>query len=279
MNENYRGRFAPSPSGPLHAGSLVAAIASYLAARARGGYWFVRMDDIDSSRTRPGAEQAILAELHRLGLNHDGPVRRQSTRLQRYAEALSALRAKNAVFDCACSRKEVGRKPYPGTCRGGLAAGRKSRSVRLRVNDEPLRFTDAARGLITCDLPTTTGDFIVRRADGVYAYHLVTVIDDSDENVSHVVRGADLLASTGPQLYLGRTLALPAAQYCHVPVLCDAHGRKLSKQNHAPATCNEPAVRLWRETLRFLGLEPPAWRPTAGLEAIKRWALERWTVD
>jgi glutamyl-Q tRNA(Asp) synthetase len=230
----YRGRFAPSPSGPLHDGSLVAAMASYLDALAHQGRWLLRIEDIDTPRVVPGADRYILQQLQALGMHwHEEPVW-QSQRLGLYQSAFSTLLQNKQVYGCACTRRELppdGR--YPGTCRHGLAPGKQARAWRFRVPDGIERFTDRWYGPQEQDVQAYAGDFIIRRADGLWAYQLVVVIDDADQGISHIVRGADLLDSTARQRILARSLGYACPSTMHVPLVLDEHGRKLSKQNHA----------------------------------------------
>lgn len=244
--DRYRGRFAPSPTGPLHAGSLVAALASWLDARAHDGEWLVRIDDLDAPRTVPGADQAIVAALKAYGLAWDGALVYQSERQAAYRAAFERLRAAGLVYPCSCTRKEIvdsitsvrepGREAvYPGTCRNGVRSGRAPRAWRVRVDAARIVFTDRARGVKEDDLARTTGDFVLLRADGQWAYQLAVVVDDADAGVTHVVRGADLLDSTPRQLYLADRLGLARPQYLHVPVVANQAGEKLSKQSGAVA--------------------------------------------
>lgn len=275
-NRAYAGRFAPSPSGPLHHGSLVAAIASYLDARANGGRWYLRIDDVDAPRTVAGADRVIITELERLGLVHDGPIQFQSERLKHYRSALASLREAGACFNCGCTRREVVGGPYPGTCADGLAPGRDPRSVRVRVPNHPVTYMDVEHGPQSVDLNLTSGHFVIRRADGLFAYHLASVLDDDDLGVTHVVRGQDLEDSAAPQTHLIKLLQLDDVSYRHVPIVMGPDGRKLSKQNHAPATLDDEVVGLWRQTLQRLSLDPPAWQRNDSLQAIERWAVDHW---
>jgi glutamyl-Q tRNA(Asp) synthetase len=268
---SYIGRFAPSPSGPLHFGSLVAALASYLDAKAARGEWRVRIEDLDAPRAQAGAAEEILRTLERLGLEWDGPVLRQSTRLDRYRDVLDDLARRGFAYDCGCSRREIedsalgldGGLVYPGTCRHGLAPGRKARALRLRTHDTPIGFDDALQGRIEQRLETAVGDFVLRRADGIVAYQLAVVVDDMDQGISHVVRGADLLESTPRQLHLQRLLGAPEPRYAHVPLAVNAQGEKLSKQTGArPLDLADPRAELARAR-RFLG------------QGEEGWALER----
>src|SRR3954470_13502797 len=261
------GRFAPSPTGPLHLGSLVAAVGSWLFARREGGRWLVRMEDLDTPRAVGGSADEILRALERYGLSWGGDVVYQSRRIALYDEALNALRAKNLVYDCGCSRADlqraasapVGREPvYPGTCRDGLPPGRIARAVRFRTSHEVICFDDAIRGPIEEDVAAETGDFVIRRADGVYAYQLAVVVDDAAQGVTQVVRGADLLTSTARQIALQRALGLPAPSYAHLPLVVNADGSKLGKRDGALPLPSLDSDRV-RETLAFaltfLGVE------------------------
>jgi glutamyl-Q tRNA(Asp) synthetase len=256
----YRGRFAPSPTGPLHFGSLVAAVASYADALAAGGAWLVRLEDVDVPRARKGAADAILAALERLGFEWEGAVWRQSTRTADYEEALGRLNDAGLVYPCACTRSERARDPvgpigeriYPGVCAGGIAkhrAGRSARAIRVRVPSTPIAFTDRLQGVIEQSLARDVGDFVVRRSDGFFAYQLAVVVDDAAQRITDVVRGADLIASTPRQIFLQRALGMPAPRYLHVAVALDAHGHKLSKQAGARALPDAPVAALcaaWR---------------------------------
>ncbi|HSS69401.1 MAG TPA: tRNA glutamyl-Q(34) synthetase GluQRS [Casimicrobiaceae bacterium] len=261
----YRGRYAPSPTGPLHFGSLVAAVASYCDARAAGGEWLLRIEDVDLPRSQRGADAAILATLERYGFAWDGPVVRQSARTGLYAAAVLQLRESGDVYECACSRRELetaaigagGERVYPGTCRDGIPAerhGRAQRALRVRVGRERVEFRDRLQGPQSQDLARDVGDFVVRRADGLYAYQLAVVVDDALQEVTHVVRGADLLASTPRQIFLQRRLGHPALSYLHVPVAINATGEKLSKQTGAAPLQDDPAPALFA-AWRFLGQE------------------------
>jgi len=250
------GRFAPSPTGPLHFGSLVAALASWLDARAAGGRWLLRIEDLDRPRVVPGAAEEIQRALESLGLYWDGAIVFQSQRTALYEEALRRLREK--TYWCGCSRREIadsaislgadGATVYRGTCRDGLPPGKTARALRVRTDGEPIRFVDRVQGPQTQDVELEVGDFILRRADGPIAYQLAVVVDDAEQGVTDVVRGADLLDSTARQILLQRLLELPAPRYLHVPVAIDAAGDKLSKQSGAL-----PAAPTIRKALAFLG--------------------------
>jgi glutamyl-Q tRNA(Asp) synthetase len=268
VSNPYIGRFAPSPTGPLHAGSLVAAVASYLDARVHQGLWLVRIEDIDEGRSVPGAAESILALLRTLGMDPDGEVVWQSRRKHLYQAAFDRL-AQHA-YPCGCNRREIadsrlgvgpdGAAIYPGTCREGLAPGRSARALRLRVpgeGEDVIEFTDRFAGTIRQRLSSESGDFVLKRADGYWAYQLAVVVDDADQAVTDIVRGADLLDSTPRQIYLQRLLGVPTPRYLHVPVVRNASGEKLSKQTGALAVLpgdEAGAVAALLEAARFLGL-------------------------
>ncbi|HEX7052429.1 MAG TPA: tRNA glutamyl-Q(34) synthetase GluQRS [Burkholderiales bacterium] len=271
----YIGRFAPSPTGPLHFGSFVAALASWLDARAAGGRWLVRIEDLDRPRLQPGAADDILRTLDALGLHWDGEVLYQSRREALYREALERLRGE--TYWCGCSRREIadsslalaadGARIYPGTCRGGLAPGRTARALRLRVPAQVIRFVDRVQGPQAQALADEVGDFVLWRADGMFAYQLAVVVDDAAQGVSDVVRGADLLDSTARQIYLQRLLGVATPRYLHVPAALNARGEKLSKQTGAPPLDARRRGEALAAALRFLG-QPPA----ASLdEAVRNW--------
>ena len=267
----YTGRFAPSPTGPLHFGSLVAAAGSYLHARRAGGEWRVRIEDVDTERNVPGAEAEILRALEAYGFEWDGPVLRQTDRLEAYAAALDALRQSGQSFACACSRSEVERASqalglpravdggvvYPGTCRSGLSPDRVPRAWRLRVPDpghDEVSFVDERLGSVTQHLASEVGDFVLKRADGPFAYQLAVVVDDAYQGVTHVVRGSDLLDSTPRQIWLQRCLGVPTPHYLHLPLVLADDGQKLSKQTKAtPLPLDRPEKTL-QSAFSFLGL-------------------------
>lgn len=262
------GRFAPSPTGPLHFGSLIAAVGSYCQARRGGGRWLLRMDDLDAPRVVPGAAAGILATLETLGFRWDGEVLWQSRRAEAYRAALEQLRRDGMLYDCACSRREIlasaphpGEEGpvYPGTCRNGLPAGRPARAIRIRVPEQEVGFRDEVFGWCGQNLAREVGDFVLRRADGVYAYQLAAVVDDAACGVTQVVRGADLLGSTPRQLFLARSLGVPVPEYLHLPLATTPAGEKISKR-HEPA--DDPLAGRGGEmifrALRWLGQPAPA---------------------
>ncbi|MGE0486532.1 MAG: tRNA glutamyl-Q(34) synthetase GluQRS [Gammaproteobacteria bacterium] len=276
MTSPPTGRFAPSPTGPLHFGSVVTALASYLDARSRGGRWLLRIDDLDPPREAPGAADGILATLVALGLEWDGEVTWQSRRGEAYRDALSRLADTGVSFPCACTRATVGKGPYPGTCRNGLPPGRRARAVRVRVGATCVGFEDRVQGNVTRTLAEQGGDFIVRRADGLIAYHLAVVVDDAAAGITDVVRGVDLLDTTPQQIHLQRQLGLSTPTYAHLGVVLGPDGHKLSKQTGArPVLPAAAALAAWA-ALDFLGLSPPVAARGAPAAELLQWALPRW---
>jgi len=265
------GRFAPSPTGPLHFGSLVAALASWLDARAANGRWLVRMEDLDRPRVQPGAAEEILRALERLGLKWDGEVEYQSRRAALYQAALEQIRAHS--YWCCCTRREIadsslgladdGAQIYPGTCRDGMSPGRTPRALRLKVGAEEIEYRDRVQGRQVQVLARDVGDFVLRRADRQFAYQLAVVVDDGNCAITDIVRGADLLDSTPRQIYLQRLLGHPTPRYLHIPAALDASGEKLSKQTRAAPI----DASRWKAALEFLG-QPPAEDLAA---AVRNW--------
>lgn len=270
------GRFAPSPTGPLHFGSLVAALGSLVSARRHGGRWLVRIEDLDTPRNVAGAVDSILRDLERCAMHWDGEIMYQSRRTDAYAEALERLADRGWTFDCGCSRRDLAGGVYPGTCRDGLPLGRSARSVRMRVRTANIGFRDAIQGSTAQCLQTEVGDFVVLRADGVVAYHLATVVDDAEQRISEVVRGCDLLESTPRQILIQRALGLPRPEYAHLPVAVDARERKLGKQNLArPIAFDSPGAVLV-DALEFLGQNPPLELVRASPAEVVSWAIGSW---
>ncbi len=278
------GRFAPSPTGPLHLGSLVTAVGSFCLARQTGGRWLVRIEDLDAPRVVPGAADDILRTLEAFALHWDGAIVWQSRRTAAYRAALEDLRRKGLVFDCACSRREIlasaphpGEEGpiYPGTCRGGLPRERRSRALRLRVPAADFCYTDGVLGPQAQHLATAVGDFVLRRADGLFAYQLAVVVDDAAAGVNQVVRGADLLGSTPRQVYLQQCLGYPLPRYYHLPLALAPDGEKISKRHGAVSVARgaRPGPLLCR-ALRFLGQQVPAALEGEEPAAILRWALD-----
>ena len=285
LGAGYRGRFAPSPTGPLHFGSLVAALGSYLDARANNGEWVVRMEDVDLPRCVAGADTHILTTLEDFGFEWDGEVIYQSRRNDLYRTAFGALKAEGRIFPCACTRKQLngsgtaidGGQLYDGLCRDGLRPGVKARAWRLKVTDAMLGFDDAIQGPIKQQLQRDVGDFVVLRADGLFAYQLAVVVDDQEQGVTHVVRGADLLDSTPRQMYLQQLLRYSQPAYAHVPVAVDGNGEKLSKQTLAtPIDAAQPLPALLA-AWGFLG-QRGGQQPTT-VSDFWPWAIKHWQLD
>jgi glutamyl-Q tRNA(Asp) synthetase len=284
--ERYRGRFAPSPTGPLHFGSLVAAVGSFLEARTRGGDWLVRMEDPDPPRVVPGAADEILRALAACGMHWDGPVVRQSARAAAYHSALHRLRARGLVYSCACSRREIADSAiagiegfvYTGACRSGVPRGKRVRAQRVMTRGAMIAFDDALQGRIEHDLEKDFGDFVLYRADRVYAYQLAVVIDDAEQGITDVVRGSDLLDSTSRQVHLQRLLGLPTPRYAHLPVAVDEGGEKLSKQTFAAPVDPARPVPALAAALVFLGQRPPVDLVRASLSDFWQWALISWNL-
>lgn len=282
----YRGRFAPSPSGPLHFGSLITALGSYLDAKAQGGEWWLRIDDLDPPRVAPGATDAILRALEAYGLEWNGAVQYQRQRGVAYAAALAELQRLGVVYACACSRREIadssmgrpGAPIYPGTCRAGLAPGKIARALRVDTRNAQVSIADRLQGKVMRDLEREAGDFIVQRADGLFAYQLAAVVDDAELGVTDIVRGADLLDSTLRQAYLQRLLGLPLPRYLHLPVAVNALGEKLSKQTLAPPLDTAHPQPALVRALRFLNHAPPQTLQGAKTREILAWAIENWSI-
>lgn len=282
----YRGRFAPSPTGPLHFGSLVAAVGSFLDAKSYHGEWLVRIEDIDPPRVVAGAAEGILRTLEDLALHWDGEVMYQSSRGEAYREALEQLQRQGVLYPCNCSRREIADSAlasssshvYPGYCRNGMRAGRDRHALRIRTDDVLVEFHDRLQGHCSQALALETGDFVLRRADGFHAYQLAVVVDDAAQGISHVVRGADILDSTPRQIYLQRLLGLATPSYLHLPVAVNIQGEKLSKQTLAPAVdAGTPLPSLFK-VLEFLGQNPPRELLQGDLASFWSWAIAHWTV-
>jgi len=284
----YRGRFAPSPTGPLHFGSLISAVGSYLQARSQHGEWWLRMEDIDEPRSVAGAADAILRTLELYGFEWDGELWVQSQRKDIYATVCDTLQVAEHIFPCACTRKQIiaqaqqlglPKGKYPGTCRAGLQAGQSPRTLRLKVSDKTFGFTDQIQGWQQQNLSQDVGDFIIRRADGLFAYQLVVVVDDAKAGITEIVRGSDLLDSTPRQLYLQQLLGYPQPTYVHLPVALDARGNKLSKQTFAtPIDPQQPIINIWK-ALKFLGQKPPVELQQEELQNLWQWAIAHWNLD
>lgn len=287
----YRGRFAPSPTGDLHFGSLIAAVGSYLAARHAGGQWFVRIEDLDPPREVPGSADRILRTLEAFGFEWDGEVVYQSKRHEAYRAAAQQLLPLGLAYECSCSRAEIAAAatfpvkgeeiPYPGWCRRGPLAPARQRALRLLVRDGTVDFTDALQGVVSSNVAAESGDFVIRRRDGLFAYQLAVTVDDAAQDITEVVRGADLLSSTCRQILLQRALSLSTPAYLHLPLAVDMSGVKLSKSLGAAALdARHPGRSLW-QALKFLRQSPPPeLRPdmeaTGKPTQLWSWAIRQW---
>jgi glutamyl-Q tRNA(Asp) synthetase len=285
--QTYRGRFAPSPTGPLHFGSLVTAVGSYLEAKSRHGKWLIRIENLDRSRETPGASREILGTLEVFGMEWDGEVIHQSGRSKAYQAALTLLEKQGLIYSCFCSRKEIADSSitgiegpiYPGTCRGNLGNEEQPGARRIRTDNRLIEFKDGVRGRIRQRLERDIGDFVLRRADGLFAYQLAVAVDDAEQGITHVVRGDDLLGSTSRQVYLQKLLGYSTPSYMHLPVVVNAQGEKLSKQTGAaPVTTSDPVSQLVM-AIRFLGQTPPAELAESDVTSFWQWATRNWKPE
>ena len=284
----YVGRFAPSPTGPLHFGSLVAAVASFCEAKVHQGKWLVRMEDLDKPREIKGAATTILHQLEAYGFEWDETVVYQSQRSELYADALEKLNLKQLIYPCTCTRKEIADSStsfgvdgriYPKTCLHHPTKPNTPIAWRIKTNNAVISFHDDIQQLIQQNIDHDVGDFILKRADGLFAYQLAVVVDDAAQGITHIVRGADLLDSTPRQIYLQQQLDFSTPQYAHVPVAANANSEKLSKQTLAKPIEVSAASQLLYDALCFLGQQPPADISTAQLNTIWQWALEHWNIS
>jgi len=281
--EIYKGRFAPSPSGPLHLGSLFTALASFLQAHKKKGQWFLRIDDVDTIRVTNGATDSILKTLEAFSLQWDGEILYQSQQKERYEQAIESLQHQSLLYPCTCSRKQLAKinknKPaiYPGICRRKKPTDTKlPYSLRIRTDDALIGFTDKLQGVISQNIALSVGDFVLKRRDNIYAYHLATIIDDDFLGITEVLRGIDLLDSTPRQLYLQQRLNLKTPEFMHLPVLTDASGIKLSKQRFAKPVSGENPVKMLLTCLELLAQNPPSALSKANKKEILEWAIENW---
>lgn len=271
-SSEHVGRFAPSPTGPLHFGSIVAAVASFLDAKSAGGKWLVRIEDVDEGRIVPGTAVEMLHVLEKLGMEWDGAVAFQRERTFLYREALASL--EGSIYPCSCTRRGI-EGVYPGTCRHGAKG--EARAVRVCVPDERISFFDRIQGEFSQNLEREIGDFVLLRADGYFAYQLAVVVDDIEQGVTHVVRGADLLDSTPRQIYLQKLLGGETPAYAHLPVAVNEMGEKLSKQTLAKPV--QPEISALFQALDFLGQNPPSELLDADIPSFREWAIKNWDID
>lgn len=285
--QSYVGRYAPTPSGPLHFGSLVAAVGSYLQARKNQGSWLLRIEDIDPPREVAGATVSIINTLEAHGFEWHGEICYQSQRLEHYAAALALLKQKQQIYACSCSRKlllETAQHGqygviYPGTCRNHSTTLKKQHSLRLKTQSQQTCFTDLLQGDYCQNLAKDIGDFIVKRSDGLYSYQLAIVVDDMLQGVTEIVRGADLLDSTPRQIFLQQQLDYPSPSYMHLPIACNSQGQKLSKQHHAePLTISHPVLNLCK-AMEFLGFKVAQDIKQSSLTDFWTWAISVWDIS
>ena len=277
----YIGRFAPSPTGPLHLGSLYTALASYLDARSQQGQWLLRIDDLDHFRIIPEATDQILTVLDKLGLHWDDKIYYQSQHIEHYQAILERLEQDNWLYPCTCTRKKLAASgpPYPGYCRQKKIAADSTFALRIRTKQQPIVFKARLQGRIEQNLQQSCGDFILKRKDDVIAYQLAEIVDERQQNITHIVRGFDLLDSTPRQIYLQQCLGLPQPDYMHIPVIVDQHGIKLSKQTHAEAvSAKHPEKTLWL-LLNLLRQQPPETLQQASAREILSWGIEHWKPE
>jgi glutamyl-Q tRNA(Asp) synthetase len=284
-NLDYIGRFAPSPTGPLHFGSLVAAVASYLDAKTNNGKWLVRVEDLDPPREPPGAADLILSQLKALGLDWDGEVLYQSSRLAAYEETLATLTGQGLCFACDCTRPRIQAigSIYDGHCRNQpaeLADGNNKRyAIRLKTSPTLIEFEDLIQGDIQQNIQRDCGDFVIKRKDKLFAYQLAVVVDDAYQQVTHVVRGYDLLDSTPRQNYLQQKLNLPQPTYAHFPVAANGEGEKLSKQHFAASIDTSSATEYLLLAMKFLGLDTSTAPASIEPASLLTWAVQTWDIQ
>ena len=286
MFKPYKGRFAPTPSGPAHLGTLLAAVGSYLQAHAMQGEWHVRIDDIDPPREIAGAADSLLKTLEIYGLNWHGDVVYQSQRLEAYQDALEQLIKQGDTFECSCSRKDIKAIAqhgplgmiYPGTCRDGAQDTDKPHSIRLRTQDKTIAVLDRVQDEYGLNMQTDVGDFVIHRADGLFSYHLATVVDDGLDGFTEIVRGKDQLSLTPLHIDLQQRLAIPTPAYAHLPLLINTQGEKLGKSTRAMAVDTMAVKDVWRTILTSLGLSPENALLGEKPETILQWATSEWDL-
>lgn len=280
----YRGRFAPSPTGPLHIGSLIAAVGSYLQAKTQSGFWFLRIEDLDPPREAPGASDSIITTLADFGFEWDGEILFQSRRHALYESVIDQLQTQDRVYYCSCSRKQINEiaKPglngpiYPQSCYGKK---QKKGALRFHTDKQTIVFKDSVQGMIKQNIATESGDFVIKRSDGLYNYQLAVVIDDFEQQITEVVRGSDLLSLTPSQIYLQQALNYTTPDYIHMPVITNTKGQKLSKQTNAPAVTPIAASESLWFCLNFLGQQPPDELKKVSKEELWRWAMANWSLE
>lgn len=278
----YKGRFAPSPTGSVHFGTLIAAVGSYLQAKSNHGEWLVRIEDVDTTRRVDGADADILHTLDAFGFEWQGQVIYQSSQTEYYQQALEQLISQSFVFPCLCSRKhlaKVNSMVYPGTCRRRLLPEKKSHALRLRTNNKSICFDDAVMGKQSQNINKQCAEFIIKRRDGLFAYQLAVVVDDALQGISEIVRGADLLDCTARQIYLQQLLGYATPTYCHLPLAIDSDGKKISKSEDAAKVDIKNREKLLYDALQFLGQQPPADLAHSTINDIWLWAVQHWKLQ
>jgi len=280
-SQQYKGRFAPSPTGAVHYGTLVAAVGSYLQAKKNNGEWIIRMEDVDTTRRAKGADTQILKTLEAFGFQWQNEVVYQSQRNEYYQYALEKLISQSLIFPCLCSRKQLSKRDnsiYPGTCRSRLLAEKNPHALRIRANDINIAFDDIVMGKQIQNIKHECGDFIIKRRDGLFAYQLAVVVDDALQNITEVVRGADLLHSSNRQIYLQQQLNYPTPQYCHLPLAVDGSGNKISKSVGTARIDIRHKEKLLVSVFIFLGQSVPNDLENSSLDDIWKWAIQNWDV-
>ena len=285
VKPRYRGRFAPSPTGPLHFGSLVSAVASFLQAKSQQGSWLLRVEDLDPPRESPGSMEHILRTLEQHHLYWDESVVYQSRRADLYKHYVARLSNQGHIYACDCSRKtiaeqqqQLGIAVYPGTCRQRSLDISRQHALRIKAPDQNIGFDDAIQGYFSQNLAQQVGDFVVRRADGWFAYQLAVVVDDAEQGITQVVRGSDLLDNTPRQLFIQSLLNFLPPSYAHVPVATNIDGEKLSKQTHATPVNSARSVQNLIKALTFLGQTPPARQDFSHTDDVIGWAIQHWDI-
>ncbi len=281
QSQNYIGRFAPSPTGPVHFGTLIAAVGSYLQAKKNNGVWLLRIEDVDITRKIEGADVDILNTLEAFGFEWQGDIVYQSERSEYYQQALDQLITQSLVFPCICSRKQLAESNsdvYPGTCRDRKLPEKNQHALRLQAKDISIKFNDTVMGAQSQNIKQQCGDFIIRRRDNLFAYQLAVVVDDALQNITEIVRGADLLDSTARQIYLQQLLHYPTPDYCHLPLAIDATGNKISKSEGAVKIDINNKEKSLISALNFLGQQAPAELVKSNINDIWKWAIDNWDI-
>ena len=282
QSQNYTGHFAPSPTGPVHFGTLIAAVGSYLQAKKNNGAWLIRIEDVDVTRKIEGADVDILNTLEAFGFEWQGDIVYQSERSEYYQQALDQLITQSLVFPCICSRKQLAESNsdvYPGSCRDRNLPEKNQHALRLQAKDISIKFNDTVMGAQSQNIKQQCGDFIIRRRDNLFAYQLAVVVDDALQNITEIVRGADLLDSTARQIYLQQLLHYPTPDYCHLPLAIDATGNKISKSEGAAKIDINNKEKSLISALNFLGQQAPAELVKSNINDIWKWAIDNWDID